>query len=110
MSIPTAVNQLLEIESIRKEGILDGDSTLAIALSRVGSIPSSEGSTDDDDGAQRIVAGTLSDLQVQPESMFGKPLHSLIIAGKKLHELEAVYAGAFAVNQENWNSIAKKHL
>jgi diphthine synthase len=42
--------------------------------------------------------------------MFGKPLHSLIIAGKKLHELEAVYAGAFAVNQENWNSIAKKHL
>jgi diphthine synthase len=110
MSIPTAVNQLLEIESIRKEGILDGDSTLAIALSRVGSIPSSEGSTDDDDGAQRIVAGTLSDLQVQPESMFGKPLHSLIIAGKKLHELEAVYAGAFAVNQENWNSVAKKHL
>lgn len=108
MSIPTAVNQLLEIESIRKEGILDGDSTLAIALSRVGSIPPSEGSTDDDDGTQRIVAGTLSDLQVQPESMFGKPLHSLIIAGKKLHELEAIYAGAFAVNQENWNRIAKK--
>lgn len=108
MSIPTAVNQLLEIESIRKEGILDGDSTLAIALSRVGSIPPSEGSTYDDDGTQRIVAGTLSDLQVQPESMFGKPLHSLIIAGKKLHELEAIYAGAFAVNQENWNRIAKK--
>ncbi|KAG2043850.1 tetrapyrrole methylase [Suillus americanus] len=108
MSIPTAVNQLLEIESIRKEGILDGDSTLAIALSRVGSIPPSEGSTYDDDGTQRIVAGTLTDLQVQPESMFGKPLHSLIIAGKKLHELEAIYAGAFAVNQENWNRIAKK--
>lgn len=106
MSIPTAINQLLEIESIRKEGILDGESTLAIALSRVGSIP--EGPTNDDDGTQRIVAGTLSDLQVQPESVFGKPLHSLIIAGKKLHELEAIYAGAFAVNQENWNRIAKK--
>ncbi|KAG1830115.1 Diphthine synthase [Suillus variegatus] len=107
MSIPIAVNQLLEIESIRKEGILDGDSTLAIALSRVGSIPSGEDSTDDDDGTQRIVAGTLSDLQVQPESVFGKPLHSLIIAGKRLHELEAIYAGAFAVNKENWNRIAK---
>ncbi|KAG2055534.1 Diphthine synthase [Suillus hirtellus] len=108
MSIPIAVNQLLEIESIRKEGILDGDSTLAIALSRVGSIPSSEESTDDDDGTQRIVAGTLSDLQVQPESVFGKPLHSLIIAGKRLHDLEAIYAGAFAVNKENWNRIAKQ--
>jgi diphthine synthase len=106
MSIPTAINQLLEIESIRKKGILDGDSTLAIALSRVGSIP--EEPTNDDDGTQRIVAGTLSDLQVQPESVFGKPLHSLIIAGKKLHELEAIYAGAFAVNQENWNRIANK--
>ncbi|KAG2104075.1 Diphthine synthase [Suillus discolor] len=108
MSIPIAVNQLLEIESIRKEGILDGDSTLAIALSRVGSIPSGEESTDDDEGTQRIVAGTLSDLQVQPESVFGKPLHSLIIAGKRLHELEAIYAGAFAVNKENWNRIAKQ--
>ncbi|OAX40234.1 diphthine synthase isoform b [Rhizopogon vinicolor AM-OR11-026] len=108
MSILTAVNQLLEIESIRKEGILDGDSTLAIALSRVGSIPLGDETTNDDDGAQRIVAGTLSDLQAQPESVFGQPLHSLIIAGKKLHEMEAIYAGAFAVNQENWNRIANK--
>jgi len=108
MSIPTAVNQLLEIENIRKESILDGDSTLAIALSRVGSIRSGEEPIDDDDSDQRIVAGTLSDLQAQPEHVFGKPLHSLIIAGKKLHELEAIYAGAFAVNQENWNRIAKK--
>ncbi|OJA15031.1 hypothetical protein AZE42_05239 [Rhizopogon vesiculosus] len=106
MSILTAVNQLLEIESIRKEGVLDGDSTLAIALSRVGSIPLGDETTDD--GAQRIVAGTLSDLQAQPESVFGQPLHSLIIAGKKLHEMEAIYAGAFAVNQENWNRIANK--
>ena len=105
MSIPTAVNQLLEIESIRKEGILEGDATLAIALSRVGGLPSSEGATD---GAQRIVAGTLLDLQAQPESVFGKPLHSLIIVGRKLHEMEAIYASAFAVNQENWNRIAKK--
>ncbi|KAG0708653.1 diphthine synthase isoform b [Suillus ampliporus] len=108
MSIPTAVNQLLEIENIRKEGILDGDSTLAIALSRVGGMPAGEESTNDDDSAQRIVAGSLSDLQAQPESVFGKPLHSLIIAGKKLHEMEAIYAGTFAVNQENWNRIAKK--
>jgi diphthine synthase len=106
MSIPTAVNQLLEIESIRKEGILDGDSTLAIALSRVGGIPSGEEATGNGDGAQRIVAGTLSDLQVQPEPAFGKPLHSLIIAGKKLHEMEAIYAGAFAVNHGNWNRVA----
>ncbi|KAJ7104563.1 Diphthine synthase [Mycena crocata] len=95
MSIPLAVKQLVEIESIRKEGILDPDATLAVALSRVG------GGDD-----QRIVAGTLADLATHPEEAFGEPLHSLVIVGKRLHHLEVEYAEEFAVDREKWRTVA----
>jgi diphthine synthase len=95
MSIPRAVNQLLEIESIRKAGILDADTTLAVALSRVG------GGDD-----QRIVAGTLADLANSPEESFGEPLHSLIVVGRRLHHLEVEYAEDFAVDRERWRNVA----
>lgn len=95
MSIPRAVNQLLEIESIRKAGILDADRTLAVALSRVG------GGDD-----QRIVAGTLADLANSPEESFGEPLHSLIVVGRRLHHLEVEYAEDFAVDRERWRNVA----
>ncbi|KAF7289349.1 RAD26-like SNF2 family DNA-dependent ATPase [Mycena indigotica] len=95
MSIPVAVKQLLEIESIRQEGILSAETTLAVALSRVGG-----------GDEQRIVAGTLADLAVQPEDVFGQPLHSLVIVGKRLHHLEVEYAETFAVDRERWRSVA----
>ncbi|KAJ7099490.1 Diphthine synthase [Mycena belliarum] len=95
MSIPLAVKQMVEIESIRKEGILALDSTLAVALSRVGGGDS-----------QRIVAGTLADLANHPENAFGEPLHSLIIVGKRLHHLEVEYAEDFAVDRERWRNVA----
>ncbi|KAJ6589987.1 Diphthine synthase [Mycena vulgaris] len=95
MSIPLAVKQLVEIESIRKEGVLTPDATLAVSLSRVGG-----------GEAQRIVAGTLADLANHPEAAFGEPLHSLIIVGKRLHHLEVEYAEEFAVDRERWRSVA----
>ncbi|KAJ7069544.1 Diphthine synthase [Mycena amicta] len=95
MSIPVAVKQLLEIESIRQEDILSAEKTLAIALSRVGG-----------GDEQRIVAGTLADLASQPEDLFGEPLHSLIVVGKRLHHLEVEYAETFAVDRERWRSVA----
>ncbi|KAJ6631492.1 Diphthine synthase [Mycena sp. CBHHK59/15] len=95
MSIPLAVNQLVEIESIRKAGILDPDNTLAIALSRVGG-----------GDEQRIVAGTLTDLANHPTDAFGEPLHSLVIVGKRLHHLEVEYAEEFAVDRERWRTVA----
>jgi diphthine synthase len=39
MSIPTAVQQLVDTEQKRNEGILRPDTTLAIAVSRVGGVP-----------------------------------------------------------------------
>ncbi|KAF9243208.1 diphthine synthase isoform b [Melanogaster broomeanus] len=98
MSIPQAVSQLLEIESLRDEKLLSPSSTLAIALSRVG------GDADD----QRIVCGTLEELSQQPSVVFGDPLHSLVIVGKRLHHLEVDYAQAYAVNEETWRQVASK--
>lgn len=95
MSIPLAVSQLVEVESLRKEGILTPDSTLAISMSRVG------GGTQ-----QRIVAGTLSQLGAQDLDIYGPPLHSLIIVGKRLHPLEVEYANSFAID-ETWKRVAK---
>ncbi|ESK95190.1 diphthine synthase [Moniliophthora roreri MCA 2997] len=99
MSIPLAVSQLLEIESLRQTGTLSPDTTLAIALSRVGG----------GDENQRIVAGTLSELAGHPQEAFGEPLHSLVIVGKRLHHLEVEYAEAFAVDKENWKAVARNN-
>jgi len=97
MSIPVAVNQLLETEGTREEGILKAEETLAVALSRVGG-----------GDEQRIVAGTLKELQEADPSVFGDPLHSLILIGKRVHHLEVDYAATWTINPENWREIARR--
>lgn len=74
MSVNTAVEQLLEIEEKRGEGVCGPDAR-AVGVARLGA----------DD--QLIVAGTLEELRGQD---FGAPLHSLILAGEMHHiELDA---------------------
>lgn len=97
MSIPQAVSQLLEIESLRQSGILSPEETLAIGLSRVGG----------DESQQKIVGGTLAELAAQPTDVFGEPLHSLVIVGKRLHHVEAEYAQQYAVNAMRWRDVAR---
>lgn len=139
MSIPTAVRQLLETESKRGEGILDPKRTLAVAIGRVGGVPSGPSQSsapptktktsdldldyDEDQPAhaidtfvnpldasrgQTLVAGTLAQLAAQPAETFGPPLHSLVLVGKRLHDLEAEYAAAFAVDEGKWREVAKE--
>jgi diphthine synthase len=98
MSIPLAVSQLIEVEHSRQSGTLSPDSTLAVALSRVGG----------GEGHQRIVAGTLTEFSRQPPEIFGEPLHSLVIVGKRLHHLEVEYAQEFAINKDSWRKVAKE--
>jgi diphthine synthase len=96
MSIPQAVSQLIEIESLRQRGTLDPDKTLAIGLSRVGG----------GEGNEHIVCGTLTELSGHPTEYFGEPLHSLVIVGKRLHHLEVEYAEQYAVNKGSWREVA----
>jgi len=98
MSITTAVSQLLETESIRQQKILNPESTLAIALSRVG------GGQDN----ERIVAGTLQELLHHSPESYGQPLHSLVIVGKRLHHLEVEYASEFAIDPQTWKKRCRK--
>jgi len=98
MSITTAISQLIETEAIRQQGILNPETTLAIALSRVG------GGQDN----ERIVAGTLQELLQHPPESYGQPLHSLVIVGKRLHHLEVEYASEFAINTQTWRNVANK--
>ncbi|EMD33266.1 hypothetical protein CERSUDRAFT_118307 [Gelatoporia subvermispora B] len=97
MSITQAVSQLAEVEESRRGGTLTPDKTLAIAMSRVGG----------EEGQQRIVSGTLAELLAQPPEVFGEPLHSLVILGRRLHHLEVEYAETYAVDKEIWRRVAK---
>jgi len=95
MTVPVAVGQLIQTEENRQEGILFSKKTLAIGLSRVGG----EG--------QKMVAGTLEELHNAAPEIFGEPLHSLVIVGKRLHHLEVEYAATFAINQATWKTVAQ---
>lgn len=97
MSIPQAVSQLLEIEQLRNNGILAGDKTLAVGMSRVGG----------GEEHQRIVSGTLAELAAHPSDAFGEPLHSLVIVGKRLHPLEVEFTEDHSIKKDSWRSVAK---
>lgn len=73
--------------------------TLALSLSRVGT------------SSQGIKAGTLEELAEVEEEEFGGPLHSLIIVGKRVHDLEIEYAGQWAVGgkgKSGWWKVAEE--
>ncbi|CAO3643854.1 unnamed protein product [Cunninghamella blakesleeana] len=93
MTVNQAVEQLLEIEENRQSGICSPDS-LAIGCARIG--------TD----TQKIVAGTLKELE---HVDFGGPLHSLVLVGRRMHELEADFVRNYAINKENFDHIVKTH-
>ena len=98
MSIPTALEQLIHIESVRNQGTLAPATTLALALSRLGG-----GS----ENGEHIIAGTIAELAQLPPDAFGQPLHSLVIVGPRVHPLEVEYAAQFAVNPDSWREVAR---
>ncbi|KAM0343965.1 hypothetical protein ACHAPU_008023 [Fusarium lateritium] len=91
MTVGQCAQQMLEIEDERKEGICTKDS-LAIGAARVG------GTT------EKFVAGTLEELCSTDEEL-GPPLHSLVLLGRRTHELELDYVRQFAVDKEKWDRI-----
>ena len=56
---------------------------------------------------QQFVAGTLKELSVAD---LGPPLHSLVLLGRRVHELEIDYIREFAVNAESFDrAYAAEH-
>ncbi|KAF4466029.1 diphthine synthase [Fusarium albosuccineum] len=93
MTVGQCAQQMLEIEDERKENVYTKDS-LAIGAARVG------GKT------EKFVAGTLEELCSADEEL-GPPLHSLVLLGRRTHELEHDYVRQFAVDKDKWSRLWK---
>jgi diphthine methyl ester synthase len=91
MTVAQCASQMLETEEERQEGILNPDN-LAIGAARVGARD------------QKLMAGTLKELS---ESDLGPPLHSLVLLGKRTHDLEREYIQEFAINKVTFNDVWK---
>lgn len=92
MTVAQCASQMLETEEERKEGVYGPDS-LAVGAARVGSPD------------QQLVAGTLSELT---EVDMGPPLHSLVLLGRKTHDLERDYIREFAVDKSTFDASWQK--
>ena len=92
MNIETAAKQLLEVEEARSQQAYT-ENTPCVAISRLGS-PS-----------QAIKASTLKEL-LNYDS--GEPLHSLVIAGRQIHELELDYLMCFVDNKDSFKKYVEE--
>ncbi|KAJ2807752.1 diphthine synthase [Coemansia guatemalensis] len=92
MSVNLAAEQLLEVEDARQQHAYTAD-TIAVGVSRLGS----------DD--QIIRAGTLAQMR---DHDFGKPLHSLVLVGHRLHLLEAEILRENAIDLDSLNQVLKR--
>ena len=92
MSVAQCASQMLEVEEERQQGICSKES-LAVGVARLGSED------------QQIVAGTLEELSAAD---LGRPLHSLVLCGKKMHEMEWEYVRGFALEQEKFDEVWKR--
>ena len=93
MTVSQCAQQLLEIEQDKQERVYNEDS-LAIGCARVGA----------DD--QIFASGTLKELC---NVDLGQPLHSVVLIGKRAHELERDYIRPFAIDQKTFDESWKKY-
>ena len=92
MTVAQCAGQMLETEEERQEGVWGPDS-LAVGAARVGAAD------------QKLVAGTLKELA---EVEMGRPLHSLVLIGKRAHDLEKDYIREFAVDKATFDASWQK--
>lgn len=91
MDIATAAQQLLEVEEDKQEGAYTPE-TPCVAVSRLGS------------PQQTFKAGTLREMA---EYDAGEPLHSLVLMGRQVHDLELDYLYQFTDNREQFKAAVE---
>lgn len=84
MTVAQCASQMLEIEEERGEGVY-GPESLAVGAARVGAKD------------QTLACGTLKQLA---ECDLGAPLHSMVLVGKRVHDLEGDYIREYAIDKE----------
>ena len=98
MTVGQCAAQMLEIEEVKQgegEGGVYSEESLAVGAARVGG------------RSEKFVAGTLRQL-CQADEELGGPLHSLVLLGRRTHELESEFLREFAVDKEGWDRIWKR--
>ena len=93
MTVAQCALQMLEIEEEKQEKVYSDDS-LAIGCARVGA----------DD--QVFTCGTLKELC---DVEMGEPLHSVVLLGKRAHDMEKDFIKRFAVNSETFEQSWNKY-
>ncbi len=93
MTVEQCAIQMLETEETRGEGVC-GPQSLAIGVARVGA------------GDQKMAAGTLEQLSCIE---LGPPLHSLVLLGRRTHDLERDFVREFAVDQDIFDTAWIEH-
>lgn len=94
MNIETAARQLLEIEELRGEQAYTKD-TPCVSISRLGSTE------------QKFVSGTLGEIAAIES---GAPLHSLVMLGHRVHELELDFLLDFAQNKPKFTEAVNREV
>lgn len=92
MSVAQCCQQLIEIEGERGERVYTAES-LAVGVARLGS------------AEEKMVAGTLRELS---EADLGAPLHSVVLLGRRTHDLEGEFLKAFAVDESSFEAAWKR--
>jgi diphthine synthase len=93
MTVGQCASQMLEVARDREHGVY-GPESLAVGAARVGGT------------SQAFVAGTLAEL-CEADEHLGPPLHSLVLLGRRTHELEHEFVREFAVDRDKWDKIWK---
>lgn len=93
MSVAQCASQMLEVEEEIQGGICTED-RLAVGVARVGA-------TD-----MKIACGTLKELS---SVELGPPLHSLVLLGRRGHELERDYIKTFAIDERTFDASWVKY-
>lgn len=89
MTAAQCAEQMIETEETRAEGAYSAES-LAIGVARVGS------------KEQRMASGTLKQLA---STDLGPPLHSVVLLGRRTHELERDYIREYAIDKTVFDAI-----
>lgn len=95
MTVGQCAEQMLEVEAARLQGVC-GDEALALGAARVGG------------ASETFVSGTLRELADKADEILGGPLHSLVLLGRKTHELESDFVREWAVDKGRWDAIWKR--
>ncbi|KAJ5291957.1 Diphthine methyl ester synthase [Penicillium angulare] len=93
MTVAQCAQQMLEVEEDRKEGVYSPDS-LIMGAARVGA------------SDQKLVVGTLTEMA---EVEMGAPLHSVVLLGRRTHDLERDYIRQFAVDEATFDASYAKY-